>query len=200
MHRKLIAIPAIALTAGISLAACGTSTTTKTPAAAPSSSAPVSAAPAVAPSTTPPSSAPNSGPLGTTYTVSGTDDNGSPWSYTVTCDKVDQNAVAASEFDTPSAGDHLVAVEFTITGVTGSITDDDSNNDATVYGTDSEAYTFSVDDVSDGTNFDGGDFSPAPGQTEIGWVTVEMPASVNADQVQWQDGYGSATGTWTVGS
>ena len=195
---QIAAIPAIALTAGISLAACGTSHTTRTP-AAPSSSAPVSAAPANAPAAAPSPSS-NSGPLGTTYTVSGTSDNGSPWSYTVTCDKVDQNAAPASEYDTPAAGDHLVAAEFTITGVTGTVTYDDSNNDATVYGTNSEAYTFSTDDVTDGTNFSGGDFSPAPGQTEIGWVTVEMPASVNAAQVQWQDGFGSATGTWTVGS
>lgn len=210
MNKKLkflaAAVPAAGLIAG--LAACGsTHTVTKTvpgpttthisnsggnqgsaAVPAPSSSAPVT-----------PSSAP-SGPLGTAFTVTATNDAGSPSSYDVTAISVDQQAQLTPYETVITPGDHTVAVEFVLTGNTGQ-SSDDANSDAVVIGTDGQDYDPSFNNVSDGTNFNSGDFEVSAGQTVRGWVTFELPPGVQAASVQWSPDTFSGTqpGTWSVG-
>jgi hypothetical protein len=187
----------------LAVAGCSGGNTARTPAAAPPAAAPSSAAPA-APIVTQPPGSPDagslSGPVGTRFTVSGADGNGNPASYTVVLSQVDQNAAATGGVPA-DLGDHLVAAEFTITGLTGTLTDDNANENATMYGSDNEAYTPTFTPVTDGTDFiNSGYFALGAGQTEAGWVTFELPDSVSALLVQWQDLGSYTLAVWTIGS
>jgi hypothetical protein len=181
----------IALTAGAALtiaavAACGTTSIAKT--TAPS-------APAPSP-TSPPA---NTGPLGTAYKVTTTDDSGNPVSYSVTLVKVDQRAGLGAYQSLANPADHMVAARFTITGISGQVSDD-SNNDANVIGSDTTEYESSYLSVTDGPNFNDGTFEVGPGQTVSGWVSFELPSGVTAASVDWQPGLEGGAATWTLGS
>jgi hypothetical protein len=206
---KIVAAAAIAALALMApLAACG-SPPHKT-AAAPSSSTASSPTPdpgqsclaqggewtgAICITPTPSPSDTLNGPPGTTFTV--TADDGT--SYDVTLDKVMQH-VRLGQYDSlNNYQDHAAAAEFTITGDAGS-SSDDAFSDANAIGSDQTEYqsSFITDNLP---QFSSGDFQVAPGQTEKGWVTFELPPGVTLDQVQWAaGGIGSQAATWTVGS
>ena len=140
----------------------------------------------------------NVGPVGTGFSVTTTGDNGSQVKYDVTLNKVDQNATPSDEFNTAPSGDHLAAAEFTITGVSGQESAD-ANSNATATMANAESAQWGVENVTDGTNFNSGEFSVGPGQTAVGWVTFEVPDGQTITQVQWAEPFSTgAPATWTV--
>jgi hypothetical protein len=153
-----------------------------------------------APSSSAPSSNSLSGPVGTTFTVTETNDNGATVKYSITLDKVIQHARPDNSFDTAPAGDHLAAAEFTIKGVVGT-DQDDANNDAAAIGNDQQTYQPGFEGLAAGTNFSSGDFNTNPGSSSIGWVSFEVKNGVKVASVQWSPSSGmsgSAPATWTV--
>jgi hypothetical protein len=185
---------AVAVALGGGLAACSTGSVSKV--SAPKTSAP---APATsAPKTTPPSN-PNSGPLGTTYQVGGTDSNSNSTAYKVTAVTVNQHSSLAPYDSLTNSADHLAAVKFRITGVTGQ-SSDDANNNASVISGDTTQYPSALNSTADGPNFSSGSFTLAPGQTASGWVTFELPPGQSIASVQWvpSSGLSDQAGTWTV--
>jgi hypothetical protein len=188
----------LAIASVLAVAACGP-TVSKTPASpathasSQGGSVPASAAPS--PSTSAPVT---TGPLGTTFTVTTTDQNENPASYNVTAGKVDQDSALVPYDLLSDPSDHLAAVRFTITGVTGQA-GDDANSDATAIDGSTNEYTFADNSTPDGGNFSYGDFNVGPGQTETGWVTFDLPAGQKIASVQWSPGGGAST-TWTLAS
>lgn len=141
------------------------------------------------------------GPVGTTFVVTDTNQNGATVKYSVTLDKLKQHAAPDNQFDTPPAGDHLAGAEFTIKGISGTDSDD-ANNDAAATGTDQQTYQTGVESLAAGTNFNSGQFSTSPGSVSIGWVSFEVKNGVHVATVQWNpdsDMSGEAPATWTVG-
>jgi hypothetical protein len=195
--KTITAATAVAVLGG-GLAACSTGSVSKV--SAPQTSAPALAtsAPTSAPKTVPPSN-PNSGPLGTTYQVGGTDSNSNSTTYQVTAVTVDQYSSLTPYDSLTNSADHLAAVKFRITGVTGQ-SSDDANNDATVISGDTTQYPSALNDTADGPNFSSGSFTVAPGQTASGWVTFELPPGQGIASVQWvpSSGLSDHAGTWTM--
>jgi len=141
-----------------------------------------------------------SGPVGTTYTVTETNNSGNTVSYQVTLDQFIQNAQPDNSFDTAPSGDHLAAAKFTIQGVTGADSDD-SNNDATAIGNDQQTYSPGFEGIAASTNFDHGAFNTSPGSNSVGWVTLEVKNGVTVTGVQWSPSSGMSGGspaTWTI--
>lgn len=105
------------------------------------------------------------GPPGTTYTVTG--DNGpndSTTTYSVAMVQAVQHATL-SQYDTLTNGNaHVTAAEFKITGMSGQ-TSDDADSDAVVVGTDGQDYTPAFDQITEGTNFNDGEFQVGPGDS-----------------------------------
>jgi hypothetical protein len=149
---------------------------------------------------TPTPSAPLTGSVGSGFVVTGANGpSGANTVYNVTLDKVDQQASLGSYETLTNGNDHVTGAEFTIAGTSGATTDD-ANSDAVAVGTDGQDYTPSFDTITDGTNFNSGDFNVAAGQTVNGWVSFELPPGVTIASVQWTPGIGGQTATWTVGS
>jgi hypothetical protein len=184
----------------LAAAGCAGATVTKTVVTPTSAAAPSSPAAAAAASPPPsPSQSALTGPLGTTYTDTGQNDAGNNFTLDVTATKVDQHAQFANSYESlTNSGDHLVAVEFKLAETSGNDSDD-VNSDASVIGTDGQQYTSEYDDVSDGTNFDSGQFNLSAGQSVSGWVSFELPPGVSVASVQWTTGLGGQAATWTVG-
>jgi hypothetical protein len=189
---------AVAVALGGGLAACSTGSVSKVSAPKTSAPAPATSAPKAAPKTAPPSN-PNSGPLGTTYQVGGTDSNSNSTTYKVTAVTVDQHSPLAPYDSLTNSADHLAAVKFRITGVTGE-SSDDANNNASVISGDTTQYPSALNSTADGPNFSSGSFTLAPGQTASGWVTFELPPGQSIASVQWvpSSGLSDQAGTWTV--
>ena len=167
-----------------------------------SGSPPAAKAATTAPSQSPePASNSTTGPVGTTFTVTDTNDNGATVKYSVTLNRVIQHAQPDNSFDSAPAGDHLAGAEFTIKGVTGD-EQDDANSDASAIGNDNQTYQSGFEGLAAGTNFSNGQFNTSPGSVSIGWVSFEVKDGVHVASIQWNidDGMsGTAPGTWTVG-
>jgi hypothetical protein len=185
-----LTMPAAAGTAAVAalfLAACGGSISQ-------SGSAPASraASPAAAPASSAPAPAPQQVPLGTPFSVS--DDEGN--TITVVCTQVIDPARGADEFTTPDSGKRFVGVVFTITGKSGTFSDD-ANADAFVAGSDGQLYEADFDAIAGYTNFNAGEYTVVPGVREVGAVTFQLPASVKVASVQWgQEFSGDAPARW----
>lgn len=140
------------------------------------------------------------GPVGSTFTVTDTNQNGATVKYSVTLDKVIQHAAPDNSFDTAPAGDHLAAAEFTIKGLVGD-DQDDANNNASVTGTNSQTYNSGIEGVAAGTNFSNGQYNTSPRSVSIGWVSFEVKDGVHVASVQWGPDSGMSDetpATWTV--
>lgn len=199
-RRRVAAVAIAAAILGVlfAIGLSGSHSAAVTPVATFSPSTPATSAPAALPSTPSAPATPDlSGPLGTTYTVTGTDANGSPASYDVIADKVLDPAAGADEFNVPDQDSHFVGVKFTINGDTG-YSHEDSELDATVQGSDGQVYEPVFDTITAGTNFDAGDFSVSAGQTQAGWLTFDLPDGVSVTSVQWTPYLsGLQPATWT---
>lgn len=72
---------------------------------------------------------------------------------------------------------------------------------ANATGSKQQSYEASFSGVAAGTNFSSGDFTVAPGQTEVGYGSFELPSSVPVSSVTWSpDLDGQAIATWTAPS
>ena len=139
------------------------------------------------------------GPVGTTFTVTETNQNGATVKYSITLDRVIQHAAPDNSFDTPPAGDHLSAAEFTIRGLVGD-DQDDANNDAAAVGTNNQTYQTGAEGLAAGTSFNEGQFNTSPGSVSIGWVSFEVKDGVHVASIQWSPGSSmdGDTVTWTL--
>lgn len=172
------------------------------PVAAPSTSAPpaTSAPAATAPVTPTPTPSSLTESVGGLFSVTGPNGpSGATTVYNVTLDKVDQHATLGPYGDLTNGNDHVTAAEFTIAGQSGQ-SSDDANSDAVAVGSDGQDYTASFDTVTDGTNFQYGEFNVAAGQSVSGWVSFELPPGVTIASVQWSPGFSGQAATWTVNS
>ncbi len=72
------------------------------------------------------------------------------------------------------------------------------NSDVTVIGSDSQTYTFAVDNISGCTNFANGDVDLTKGATAVGCVAFNLPDGVNVAQVDFKPGadFGGAPVEW----
>jgi hypothetical protein len=181
--------------AGALLAACGPGAQSTTP-AAPVAPATSLSAPAV--STTEAPAAAATGPLGTVLTVTTNDPStGQDSSYEITAVEVDQHSRLVPYDSLSNPANHLAAVKFRITGVTGD-SSDDAYNDATAITTDSNQVQSGLNGTPDGGDFNNGTFTVGPGQTVTGWITFEIPPGQVIAYVQWAPGFSGHAGTWTV--
>jgi hypothetical protein len=116
----------------------------------------------------------------------------------VTLVSVDQQAQPDSEFSTADPGHHLAATQFRVTALTS--TDENANTNATVTGSDDQAYTASLNAVAAGTNFASGQVRLQPGSSLVGWVSFELPNGVRIAKVQWTPaaGFGTHSAEWLI--
>lgn len=140
-----------------------------------------------------PTGSPSGHKVGDTVTVSAGDTR-----YDVTLMSVADPARPASEYSEPSAGHRLVAAQFRVTAHTA--VDENSNSSASLVGSDEQVYTFALEEVAEGTNFDSGSVRLQPGTSLVGWVPFEVPSQVRAARVRWVPGagMGSHGAEWTV--
>jgi hypothetical protein len=182
-------IATVAVAAAV-LAIAGCGSITKTP-------APASARPAALASTKAAPSPSNSlsGPVGTVYTV--TDQSGNKISVTLT--KVIDPAPGADQFTTPGNGNRFVGAVFTITGISGTFSDD-ANNDATLIGSNGQTYTADFNSIAGYTNFNNGEYNVSAGENSVGAVTFQLPLTVKVTKIEWSanGGFGGAPAEWLV--
>lgn len=131
------------------------------------------------------------GAVGDTFKV--TDSSGNV--YDVTLIKIVNPAQGTDEFNTPDNGKHFVGAVFTLTGESGS-SSDDANNDAVLVGSDGQDYTTDFDTIQGYTDFNDGEWSVSSGQTVKGAVTFQVPNGVSVASVQWGGMFGSQPATW----
>jgi hypothetical protein len=133
------------------------------------------------------------GPIGTVYTD--TDASGDVMNVTLT--GVTDPATGADIYTTPDNGNRFVAAKFSLTGTSGT-SSDDANSDAVVIGSDGQTYSPDYSDVRGCTNFNEGEYSVGPGHTSVGCVVFQIPNGVKVAQVQWGGVYGGTPATWDV--
>jgi len=126
--------------------------------------------------------------------------NASGVNYKVTLTGIQDPATPASSFDTPSSGDKLVAVTFTISATGGGALNGDALLDASIQGTDGQAHQPSINSVAGCTTFNAGSYTIPAGGSESGCVVFEVPTSVKVAEVQWtpSGGFASSFVTWKV--
>jgi hypothetical protein len=158
-----------------------------------SSSDTASGTTAITPTSTQPASAPGS--VGTYFKVQ--DATGD--SYDVALVKVIDPAQGADQFTSPDSGKRFVGLEFTIKGLSGTLQDEDANNDAFALSTGGQKYSADFDEISGYTNFDEGAIHVSKGQTVTGTVTFQIPDGVKLAKGQWTSasGFGS-TVQWNL--
>jgi hypothetical protein len=107
-------------------------------------------------------------------------------------------ATPANQFETAPRGSRLVAIQLRLTGEGPGTVDSDANSDATLIGTDGQAYTPTFDDIQGCTNFSYGEFTLGRGQSEVGCVVFAVPNGVGINRVTFSLTDGSVdTVQWT---
>jgi len=181
---------ASALWSGGTGSSAASSRTSPSAASTPSPAARQATAPAVTQPTAP-------GTIGSSFTLQ----DGSGDTYQVTLVKVIDPAAAADHAIIPERGNRFVGIVFRITALTGSPQGEDANNDATVVGSDGQAYKAVFDGIAGYTNFEVGVIDAAQGGTVVGAVTFELPQYITVAQVRWTAGGGfGSTVSWSVAS
>jgi hypothetical protein len=105
-------------------------------------------------------------------------------------------AQGANEAYTPDAGKRFVAVDFSLHNISGSTISDDADSDASVVGTDSQVYTADFSQVSECTNFNAGEFTLTPGESESGCVTFQLPTGVGIKRIEFTIGFDGDVAQW----
>ena len=125
--------------------------------------------------------------------------DGSGHAYRVTLVKVIDPAKGEAEFTVPASGKRFVGLVFKVKALTGSLQDEDANNDAAVIGGNSQTYAADFSGIAGYTNFRDGAIQAAQGETVTGSVTFQVPNGVPVSKVRWTalSGYGS-TVEWIV--
>jgi hypothetical protein len=187
MHRTLIGIAAAA-SALCAVTACGAPSVTTTPTvAAPSGSGTSEARPA-------PSAAAG---VGDTIELTGQD---AVERVAVTLVQVVDPAQATNEFDTPPAGTRLVGAQWRLRNVGTATYQDAPDNSATVADTRGQTFrTTVVTDITAGPTFPGS-LTLTPGDTGLGFVAFQVPASSTLGHFQFalDSGLAAQTGQWRV--
>jgi hypothetical protein len=117
--------------------------------------------------------------------------------YRVTLTKVIDPAKGENQFTVPDAGKRFVGLVFRVMAVTGSLRDEDANNNAVVIGSNGQTYSADFDGIAGNTNFHHGAIQVSTGETVTGSVTFQLPKDVKISTVQWTalSGFG-ATVEW----
>lgn len=194
-RRTTTALLIAAAAAGIGLVACGTTTVTKQPASTtPAQSAP--AEPAQSETAT-------SGPVGTTFTITDTDADGTVRAYKIRLDKVVEPAKPDPEYvqygEPVEAGHHVVGMLFYIEGVKGKIYADPEMG-LTATGSNGEVYQYSTMDLAGRTGYESTDLMA--GEHRSGWTAFEVPDGTRLVSVRYEPMTASlddATVTWQIG-
>jgi hypothetical protein len=162
-----------------------------------------SATASAAATTAPPSAPANlTGPVGTTFTDSGTNDTSdTAFKYEVTLTRFDQRGTLTPYETLSRASDHAAVAVLSIKGDAG-VSTDDVNAAALAIGTDGQEYQPSYNAVTEGTNFDSGDFTVTQGETVKGVVMFDLPSGVQVADLQWNPGGlgDQAPATWQLDS
>jgi hypothetical protein len=194
MSKLLLAGATVALALGV--AACGSLSSTT-----PQTTTPPSATSTTAPSTTTSSTAPST--TTTTIPAVGTGQTltvGAGDKVTMYVLKITDPATPASSSDAAPAGQHLVSVTIKVRGLSGTSTAD--ANGTIVIGSNGQTYEFTVTQGLAGcTNFNYGDFTVTPGESQVGCVAFAVPNGVKIAQVSYVAplGMGDTSATWKVG-
>ena len=117
----------------------------------------------------------------------------------VTVTKVVEPAHPKDSFFKPSAGDHLVAVQFRLKNTGTSAYDDSPSNGATVIDKDGQRFSESFNDSTAGPSFPGS-VNISPGKAALGFVTFEVPNTARVVTVQFSmdSGFSDDVGEWQV--
>jgi hypothetical protein len=189
----VIGVIAFGITISIIGAAHGSNTVKLAPAPKATAQAPAASPPSPAPAATP--SQPLSGPVDTTYKV--TDDKDNVMNVTLT--QIIDPAQGADEYSTPDNGKRFVGAVFTLTGVSGTFSDD-ANSDAVLIGANGQTYQPDFNSIAGYTNFNSGMFNLTAGQKLTGAVTFQIPQGVKVASIQWNASvFGGPSATWTAG-
>lgn len=176
-------------------AGCGSAKISDSPTSTPpASSAAAQASPTTAIPVTAPPTTVALAHVGATITVSMQAPGDEDAKANVTLVKVTDPA-QATDYETPDAGKRFLAVQFSIAAV-GAISDD-ANSDASVIGSDDQAYTPDFDSLAGCTNFATGEVNLMAGQTLAGCVAFELPNGVSASKVDFGTEEGTI-GQWLV--
>jgi hypothetical protein len=120
-------------------------------------------------------------------------------SYDVALVKVIDPAQGADQFTAPASGKRFVGLEFTIKGLSGTLQDEDANNDAFAVSAGGQKYSADFDSLAGYTNFNEGAIHVSKGQTVTGTVTFQIPTTVKVTKAEWTSasGFGS-TVQWNL--
>jgi hypothetical protein len=132
-------------------------------------------------------------PVGTVYKVY--DSHGNV--MTVKLTNVIDPAQGVDQSSTPNNGFRLVGAVFTLSGVSGTFSDD-ANSNATIVGSNGLSYTASANSIAGVTNFN--NYILTPGVHSVGAVTFQIPTGIKVSAIQWSadGGFGGAPVTWTL--
>jgi hypothetical protein len=111
--------------------------------------------------------------------------DGSGDTYRVTLDKIIDPAHGADQFTQPDNAKRFVGAVFTILAVNGSPSNEDSNSDAAIVGSNGQTYTADFSSIAGYTNFNNGQINVAQGEKATGAVTFQLPTGVKVSKVQW---------------
>ena len=134
--------------------------------------------------------------VGDTFTITHSDGT----EYKITLVRIIDPAHPENEFGAAPSGKRLVATEFKVTAIKGTI-DENSNNDTTLQGSNGQIYNPSItSQLAEGTNFDYGSVKLAAGGSATGIAPFEIPDQVKVTAVRWkpQAGFSNNTVTWNV--
>jgi hypothetical protein len=111
--------------------------------------------------------------------------------YSVTPIGIVHPAQPTDEFNQPTPGDFLLAVEFKVKDTSARYeVSDDADLDMTIVASNDQTYTASFNTVTECTNFNHGDFQLEPGASVVGCVVFELPSNLRATDVKWTDASG----------
>lgn len=139
-----------------------------------------------------PSASP-SGTIGDAFTVADSEGH----AYQVTATRVLQQATGADEYTLPAPGQHFAGVAFTVTGKTGT-SSDNANFEATVRGSNGKTYTCDMNNIAGYVNFNDGSFAVPPGRSQTGAVAFALPNGVTIASVLWGNPLTDSIITWKV--
>jgi len=90
----------------------------------------------------------------------------------------------ANEFEAPKPGSRFIAVALSLADHGSVSIESDADVDATVIGSNDQAYMAVFDETPGCTNFNAGDYSLLPGGNETGCVLYELPEGVDVQAVR----------------
>ena len=105
----------------------------------------------------------------------------------------------AGQYETPSAGNRFVAVQFKLKNTGTAVYKDSPSNGATVIDKDGQRFSESFNDSTAGPSFPAS-VTISPGKTALGFITFEVPRASRIVGVQFamDSGFSDDVGEWQV--